>query len=144
MELAARLTKWNHALWLGPLAAVIGLLSYYSFFAQWPMFRDMPWANLLILAVAIYISFTGLRRAWPLGGWHRPAGIFGMFVSVALTLVLLLYCFVLSYQLPPAELVMKQGGQIPGVTLVANDGSDVNLGEAAADRLILLFYRGFW
>ena len=136
--------RWNHALWLGPLTAVVGFLSYYTFFAQWPIFRDVPWANLLILTLAICISGIGLRRAWPEFGWRRVAGVTGMFVSSALTVMLLLYCFVLSYKLPSADLAVKQGGQIPFVSLASNDGSQVNLGEAATDRLILVFYRGFW
>jgi len=139
-----RILQWNHALWLGPLTAPIGFISYYTFFAQWPMFRDVPWANLLILAVAIGISVVGIRRAWPVGGWRRGVGILGMFVSVSFTLMLLVYCFVLSYGLPSADLAVKQGGQIPATTLVSNDESDINLGAAASDRLILVFYRGFW
>ena len=70
--------------------------------------------------------------------------MFGVFASVSLTVVLLVFCFVSSYQLPAAELAVKQGGEIPGATLVSNDGSRVNLAEAAGDRLILVFYRGFW
>ena len=139
-----KLTQWNHALWLGPVIALIGFLSYYTFFVQWPLFRDVPWANLLILTFAIGISITGVRRAWPEGGWRRGAGVFGVFASVSLTVMLLVFCFVLSYQLPAAELAVKQGGEIPGATLVSNDGSRVNLAEAAGDRLILVFYRGFW
>ena len=108
------------------------------------MFRDIPWANLLILAVAVSISVIGIRRAWPVGGWRRGVGLLGLFASVSFTSMLLVYCFVLSYELPSASFAAKQGGQIPALTLVSNDGSQVNLGEAADDRLLLVFYRGFW
>lgn len=54
----------NHLLWLGPLIAVPGLLSYFAFFSRWPIFRDAAWLNFLILAAALAISAMGLRRAW--------------------------------------------------------------------------------
>lgn len=134
----------NHALWLAPLVAVAGLLSYFTFFSRWAIFRDHPVANLLILGVAVAWSISGARRAWPSGGLSRAVGIFGVFVSSALTLLLLYYCYVLSYQLPSAELAAERGTPLPAISLTAHDGSDFELGTARDERMVLVFYRGFW
>jgi hypothetical protein len=41
--------SWNWSLWIGFLFALGGFLSY-TFFAQFPVTRDFPWANLLLFA----------------------------------------------------------------------------------------------
>ncbi|TMP92819.1 MAG: hypothetical protein E6L08_07360 [Verrucomicrobia bacterium] len=40
---------WNWPIWVGSIITVGGLFSY-EFFAQFPMTRDFPWANLLLFA----------------------------------------------------------------------------------------------
>jgi hypothetical protein len=134
----------NHALWLTPILAIGGFLSYYAFFARYPMFRDHPWANLLILAAAIALSIFGLRQAWPRGGWRRLASVCGVLLSTGLTGMLLFYSYSLSYGLPSAELGAKLGERVPAVSLASTDGGTLDLGEAASSRLVLVFYRGFW
>jgi hypothetical protein len=137
-------SKTNHLLWLGPLLAVFGCLSYFLLFARWPLFRDTPWLNLLILVGAVALSFAGLRRAWPQGGWRRIGAIAGLGVSALFGVALLLYCYRLSYDLPSADLAVASGERIPAITLPAQDGRPVDLAEAAAGPLVLVFYRGFW
>jgi hypothetical protein len=44
--------KWNCPIWVGFVVAVGGLFSY-EFFAQFPITRDFPWANLLLLQLAL-------------------------------------------------------------------------------------------
>jgi len=55
--------KWNWPIWVGLVVTVGGLLSY-GFFAQFPITRDFPWANLLLLGVGaallILASFARL------------------------------------------------------------------------------------
>lgn len=135
---------WNHALWLGPVLAVTGYLSYYMFFAKWPIFRDTAWLNLLILGIAVFISIHGMRRGWRQGLWRKIAGVAGTTFSVFLIGVLAYYCFVLSYQLPSTDVVITEGKTLPAMRLEANDGRLVDIGEVGRDPLILVFYRGYW
>ena len=137
-------TGRNHALWLAPILALFGFLSYYALFARWPIFRDVPWLNLLILAAAVGLSISGLRRALPNGLLQRSAGVFGAFLASGLTLLLMVYCFGLSYQLPSAELAAERGEPIPALVLAAHDGADFDLGAGDHERMVLVFYRGHW
>ena len=132
----------NVAAWMGPLIAVPGFLSYWLFFVQWPLFRDFPWMNLLILSLAIGISLVGVRRARTRRG--RIGSVAGLTFSLLLTGLLSYYCFVLSYQVPDAGRAVATGTPLPAVTLVSWDGKPIDLGEAGRDELILVFYRGYW
>lgn len=134
----------RHGAWLGPVVAFVGLLSYFTFFNQWPIFRDTPWLNLLILAGAIALSVAGLRASWSKGPVRRIGGGLSVFVSAGLTGLLLFYCYGLSYGLPDAKLAAHDGDPLPQAILLADDGTKVDLQAVAADRLILVFYRGFW
>ena len=134
----------NHFLWLGPVIAVPGFLSYYGFFVQWAVFRDTAWLNIGILLGATAISLLGLLRAWPRGiGW-RAAGVVSTGVSGFLTGLLIVYCYGLSYGLPSADLAALEGQRIPSVTLASYDGTEIDVGLATDQPLILVFYRGFW
>ena len=67
--------KWNWPLWVGFVVAVGGLFSY-EFFAQFPITRDFPWANLLLFCVGAILLGLGLVRAF--GRPHLYRGkIFG-------------------------------------------------------------------
>jgi hypothetical protein len=134
----------NHALWIGPLIAVAGLLSYFGFFARWPLFRDTAWLNFLILIAALAISAMGLRRAWPGGGWQRFGGVGSTLASGGLGALLVAYVFFLSYGLPSTDGVTAEGEPIPAVTLASYDGQPVNVASAGAGSTVLVFYRGFW
>lgn len=134
--------KRNHAAWLGPVIAIPGFVSYFAVFSMVPVLRDVPWLNGLILAGAIALSVGGVRRSAP--GWGRFGSVFGLVVSVGLTAFLAYYCFVLSYDVPDASRVARDGTRIPAITLASWDGTQVDLAEAASDKLILVFYRGHW
>lgn len=132
----------NHAAWVAPLIALAGFLSYFVVFSQWPLFRDFPWLNLLVLTGAVALSVVALRRAAP--GWGRAGSVAGLGVSLLLLVGLCLYCFVLSYQLPDAGRVVGEGTEIPALSLAASDGSQIDVAAAAQEKLILVFYRGHW
>ncbi len=136
--------RTNHALWLGPLVAVFGFLSYYTIFFWWPITRDFPWVNLILLAIGVTLSITGLRRAWPRGGWRALAGAVGTLVSVTVSGALVFYVFSLSYGLPDEALALGVGEAIPVVSLSDDTGIPVQLAAAAGERVILVFYRGHW
>lgn len=132
----------NHAAWLGPLIAVPGFFSYWLYFSRWPVFRDFPWLNLLILLAAIGLSVIAIRRATP--GWGRRGSAAGLVFSSLLLGALSFYCFVLSYGLPDTARVADDGTRLPAITLASYDGTQIDVAEAAQDKLILVFYRGFW
>jgi hypothetical protein len=131
-------------LWVGPLIAIAGFLSYYSFFVQWPALRDTAWLNILILVVALTLSFVGLRRTWAGGLLRRVAGVASTAFSGALLAGLVTYCYLLSYGVPDASRAAGIGTNLPAITLAAHDGSGFDLGAASTKPLILVFYRGFW
>ena len=43
----------NWHIWVGFLLSILGVLSYFLVFARYPVTRDTPWANYLILAAGI-------------------------------------------------------------------------------------------
>src|SRR5213080_5113755 len=55
--------SWNLSLWIGFLFALAGFLRY-TFFAQFPITRDFPWANLLLFAVGGILLVMGLFRSF--------------------------------------------------------------------------------
>lgn len=135
----------NWPAWLAPLVALFGLLSYFLLFARWPILRDLPWLNLLILAGAVVLGGMGLRRARSTLG--RVASGLGLAFSLALLTLLCWYAFYWSYQLPDPRLVVGEGTEIPAITLTSWNGEAVDLAEVASGAkgdLILVFYRGYW
>ncbi len=141
---STRTAPTNHFLWLGPVVAVAGLLSYFLFFVQWPMLRDTAWLNLLIVVAGLAVSVLGLSRAMPSGGWRVIAGIASTLVAGGAGALLVFYVFFLSYQLPSDEGVTAEGEAVPAVALVSYDGQSVDVAVAGEDSTILVFYRGFW
>ncbi len=137
-------TRRNHLLWLGPLIAIPGFISYWGFFVRWPSLRDTAWLNILILLVALAISVVGLRRAWSGGLLKRAAGLGSATVPALLLAGLVAYCYGLSYGLPDAARAAGVGERMPAVTLTAHDGTTFDLGAASDEPLVLVFYRGFW
>lgn len=136
--------RTNHALWLGPLVAVFGFLSYYTIFYRWPITRDLPWVNLTLLAVGVWLSVTALRRAWPRGGWRAAVGAGGTLLSLTCAAGLISYAFILSYDLPDQELALGVGEHVPVATLPDQTGKPVRFAAAPEERVILVFFRGHW
>jgi len=132
----------NHLAWIAPLVAIPGFLSYYTTFSMWPVFRDFPWLNLLILLGATALGVVAVRRSRP--GWGRAGSVAGLVVSAGLLGLLSFYCFVLSYDLPDPNRVVDDGTRLPSITLASWDGQPIDVAEAASDKLILVFYRGYW
>ena len=50
--------KWNWPLWVGFVVA-FGCLFTYEFFAQFPITRDFPWANLLLFGIGATLLVIG-------------------------------------------------------------------------------------
>src|SRR5436190_23252134 len=85
--------KWNWTIWVGFVVAVSGVGSY-AFFAQYPITRDFPWANLLLFAIGGALLSVGLFRAF-----GRPKVYRGkIFGPILIVIALFLFSF-FSYEI---------------------------------------------
>lgn len=159
--------SWNPALWGGFALVLIGAVSYPLFFIRFPITRDFPWANLLILAVAVVILVIGLRRAFRQSDAYRGK-ILGSIFSVLSLAVIGLFCFVIFHmarQLPASAGSPKVGAVAPDFTIPDSLAHPVTLSDLLAlpfrtndwpvnpsaapaagktAGLVLIFYRGYW
>ncbi len=139
--------RWNWPIWLGFIVAVGGLFSY-EFFAQFPITRDFPWANLLLFAIGAALLLVGLFRAF-----GRPQVYRGkIFGSIFVTISFLLFAF-FAYeifyvlrQVPLSSQAPRVGEKAPEFTLVDPNGRSVALADllSGSKAVVLIFYRGFW
>ena len=149
--------RWNLSLWTGFLIVLAGLGSYIPFFALFPVTRDFPWANLLLLAIRGVLLCAGLIRAFKLPEVYRGK-IFGSVMAVLSIAGISLFAYGLLYearQIPPATAAPRVGQKAPDFTLPDQDGKAVTLANllssgpagtanAKANGVLLIFYRGYW
>ena len=152
--------SWNGWLWLGFLLVLAGLLSYIPFFALFPITRDFPWVNLLLLAAGLALLAVGLVRAFGKPRLYH-GGIFGTAMAVLSVAGAGLFCWGLLYevrQLPASASAPRVGQKAPDFTLPDQDGKPLALAdllaspttattEATAGKrggALLIFYRGHW
>jgi hypothetical protein len=139
--------SWNWSLWIGFLFALAGFFSY-TFFAQFPITRDFPWANLLLFAVSGILLVLGLFRAFGKPRVYRGK-IFGPILATLAILMFGLLSYVLFYELrqvPPSTGAPRVGQKAPEFTLSDQDGKDLSLRDlvSRSKAVALIFYRGFW
>ena len=139
--------KWNWSLWIGFLFALAGFFSY-TFFAQFPITRDFPWANLLLFAAGGICLVVGLFRAFGNARAYRGK-IFGPILATLAILMFGLFSYVLFYELrqvPPSTAAPRVGQKAPEFTLSDQDRKDVSLRDlgSKSKAVALIFYRGFW
>jgi hypothetical protein len=141
--------RWNLWVWLGFLFAVAGLFTY-PFFAQYPITRDFPWANLLLFGVAGILLAIGLVQAF--GNAKRYRGKISGPILTTLSLVIFgFFAYAIFYVVKqvPASLGAPQVGQkAPDFTLPDQNGKLVSLSELISENntraVLLIFYRGHW
>ncbi len=138
--------KWNWPLWVGFVVAVGGLFSY-EFFAQFPITRDFPWANLLLFGVGGILLVTGLVRAFGKPQLYRGK-IFGLIFAVLSVLAFSFFAygaFYLVRQLPASTSAPRVGEKAPEFTLPDQNGKPIALADLISPNgAILIFYRGHW
>ena len=130
--------RWNWPIWLGFIVAVGGLFSY-EFFAQFPITRDFPWANLLLFAIGAALLLVGLFRAF-----GRPQVYRGkIFGSIFVTISFLLFAF-FAYeifyvlrQVPLSSHAPRVGEKAPEFTLVDPNGRSVALADLLSGSKLL-------
>lgn len=141
--------RWNFALWIGFACVLVGLFSY-QFFIQFPVTRDFPWVNLLLLALGAILLTVGLVRAFGRPQLYRGK-IFGSFFAVLSALGIAFFCyvtFVVLKQVPASAGAPAIGAKAPTFTLPDQDGHDVSLVDLLSTQntraAVLIFYRGHW
>lgn len=128
----------NHAAWIGPLLSLAGLVSYFTVAVRFPDLRDVPVLNLTIVLAGLALS------VWAVLPRRSPWSTAGLVVSAVAAAVLFGYVFVLSEQLPGTAEVVRVGAPAPAFALPDGAGRAVSLADFAGERLVLVFYRGFW
>jgi hypothetical protein len=139
--------KWNWPIWIGFLVAVGGLLSY-EFFAQFPITRDFPWANLLLFGIGAVLLIIGLFRAFGRPQYYRGK-VFGSIFSAIALLFFAFFCYEIFYmlrQVPASSNAPRVGQRVPDFMLLDQNGTPVGLGDllSGSKGAVLIFYRGFW
>ena len=142
----------------GLVVCVIAFLSYFLFFYQFPVTRDIPWVNWLLFAVGLALAGIGVAR--PFRSPERYRGrhggkILGPVLGVLSLAVLGLFLFstlFFSRQLPASANAPHVGEKAPDFTLPDIQGKPVRLyslleqrsGSAPGTWVLLIFYRGYW
>ncbi len=148
--------KWNWPIWVGFIITVGGLFSY-EFFAQFPVTRDFPWANLLLFAASGIFLVLGLFRAFGKPQLYRGK-IFGPILAILGVVVFGFFSYVIFYELhqvPPSTGAPRVGEKAPTFTLLDENDKPISLADllssrtpststARANEVLLIFYRGFW
>jgi len=139
--------RWNWPIWVGFLVVVAGLFSY-GFFARFPITRDFPWANFLLLGFGIALLLAGLFRAFGRPQLYRGK-IFGSIFTTIAVLVLALFSYEFLYvlrQVPASTSAPRVGQKAPDFLLPDQNGKPVGLGDLLSNSkgVVLIFYRGFW
>lgn len=131
-------SKRNHAAWIGPVVALVGLVSYFAFAVRVPDLRDSAAINVALVGIGVGVAALAVLRR---RNWKSWLGLGGAAVFAAL---LLGYVFVLSKQLPVSELAPPVGSSAPPLALPDQSGRTVDLAALSDRRVLVVFYRGFW
>ncbi|HBP56846.1 MAG TPA: hypothetical protein DD687_12995, partial [Verrucomicrobiales bacterium] len=100
MSLSIR--RRNHLVWLGPLIVFLGAVSYFIYFAQFPVLRDFPWINTPVVLLGCWVNLIAIKRAFGRSDLYRGKlmAAFSMAFSILLTALFASYIGYISYQLP--------------------------------------------
>src|SRR5438105_9981977 len=142
--------KWNWPLWVGFVVVAGGLFSY-AFFAQFPITRDFPWANLLLFGIGAALLLLGLFRAFGRPQVYRGKIFGSIFTAIALFLISLFSyeIFYVLRQVPASSGAPRVGQLAPDFFLLDQNGKPVGLcdllsGPSGPKPVVVIFYRGFW
>ena len=138
--------KWNWPIWIGFIVAVGGLFSY-EFFAEFPITRDFPWANLLLFCMGAILLGLGLVRAFGRPHLYRGRILGPLFAIVALLLVAFFAyeTFYVLRQVPLSAQAPRVGERAPEFALPDQNAKEVALGDLLSPNgAVIIFYRGHW
>ena len=149
--------RWNWRIWTGLLLALAAIPGYFLFFARFPVTRDVPWVSWLMFALAIWLLWMGVGRAFANSGVYRGK-IAGPIVAVLSLGAAGFFGYATLYasrQLPPSAGAPRVGEKAPEFTLADTNGNMVALSTLFSQPmpgmrgqkprgLLLVFYRGYW
>lgn len=156
--------SWNPAVWFGFLLALIGVISYPILFARFPATRDVPWANWVIVVLALVMIAVGVARAFRQPDRYRGK-IAGSILAALALVVAGLFGYgttVMTKQIPASQGAPRVGDLAPDFTLpdshnnavtlsalvdspfVPNGSSTAGSGTEKTAGTVLIFYRGYW
>jgi len=138
---------WSkHAIWLGPVITLIGAVSYFLYFVQFPTLRDTALLNLpLVFFGLVLAGYGGWQLGRLRGRWLvKVLAAIGFLASLAIAGLFSFYLFVFSYQLPTATGTPTVGVLAPDFALPDQHGEPVRRADFRGKKLVLVFYRGHW
>ena len=128
----------NHTAWVGPLIGLIGLVTYFTVAVRFPDLRDSANANLLLVIGGTAIAAWGLFRRPNWKSW------IGFGVAGSFSLLFCWYIFVYSSQLPAPDTAPAVGAAAPPLELPDQSGRMLSLENFSGQRVLVIFYRGYW
>jgi hypothetical protein len=145
---------WNWRLWAGFLLSALAFGSYFSFFVEFPLTRNFPWANLLLFALAAGLLVVGIGRAFRRPELYRGK-VFGPVLAGLSVLIFGFFAFVVfivGREMPASSAAPRVGAKAPDFTLMDAGNKPVSLAAllteavhgAAPKGVMLVFYRGYW
>ncbi len=160
--------SWNANVWAGFILVLAGAISYPLFFARFPVTRDVPWASLVIIALALILLGVGITRAFRRPDAYRGK-IFGSILGVMAVALSVFFWYGVFFGTREAAVSRgtPQVGQVaPDFTLPDSRNVPVNLSGTLHSTFVptgslniigippftfpptaatvLIFYRGYW
>ncbi|MGI8918993.1 MAG: hypothetical protein ACR2H6_10355 [Pyrinomonadaceae bacterium] len=149
--------RFNWHIWAGFLLSIIAFVSYVLFFVNFPITRDVPWANLILFMIAAWLLFIGIRRAFT-PDRSRLAKVGSSVLAVLGVLLIgffIFMTFIMARWLPASEGAPRVGNRAPAFALPDANGKTTSLAELLATPInvsstgkprgvLLIFYRGYW
>ncbi|HET7435328.1 MAG TPA: hypothetical protein VFN10_11530 [Thermoanaerobaculia bacterium] len=144
--------RFNWPLWTGFLLAIAAFISYFAFFARFPVTRDVPWVNLILFAAALVLLFTGVRRALHTGAFRTVVAVLLGILGTGIAAAFIFFTFYFSRQLPASLGAPAVGTVAPAFTLPDLAGKPTSLAQLLSEPVggrtpkgvLLVFYRGYW
>jgi hypothetical protein len=138
--------RWNLPVWLGFVFVLGGAFSY-EYLLQFPITRDFPWLNFLLIGIGLALLALGLFRAFGNSRVYRGkvAGSILAVISVCLVAFFSYVIFYVLHQVPPSAQAPRIGEKAPGFKLPDQNGRQIALADLLSPNgAVLIFYRGHW
>jgi len=138
----------NVSIWVGFAIVIVAVASYIPIFTQFPVTRDIPWANYLLFLLGGGLLAVGVRRAFR-DPEHYRGKISGSILAVLSVLLFGFFAVSILYltkQIPSAESALRPGQPAPPFVLQDIAGKQIASSELLKGHraVVLLFYRGYW
>ncbi len=139
--------RWpKHAVWLGLVITIAGVLSYFLFFFQFPDLRDFPVLNLPVVLLGVITAAVGCWQVFRQNGGlpGKSLAAAGFVLTLGFAGLFNFYVFSMSYQVPESLQAPAAGTTAPDFTLRDHHNRDVSLSDYRDEKVVVVFYRGFW